>query len=78
MFGHSLNYLIDMGSSVILDVEATPTRISKEVEAGKTMVERTKERFGLKPKHVAGDVAYGTGRLLGWLVERDIDPRSPV
>jgi hypothetical protein len=33
MFGYSLNYLIDMEGSVILDVEATPTRISKEVDA---------------------------------------------
>ena len=33
MFGYSLNYLIDMEGAVILDVEATPTRISKEVDA---------------------------------------------
>jgi transposase len=78
MFGHSLNYLIDMETPIIVDVEATPTRISKEVEAGKTMVERTEERFNLKPKHLAGDVAYGTGGLLGWLVDRKIDPHIPV
>ena len=59
MFGYSLNYLIDMEAPVILDVEATPTRLSKEVEAGKTMVERTAECFDLKPDHLAGDVAYG-------------------
>jgi transposase len=29
MFGYSLNYLIDMENAVVLDVEATPTRISK-------------------------------------------------
>ncbi len=33
MFGHSLNYLIDMDHAVIVDVEATPTRISMEVDA---------------------------------------------
>jgi hypothetical protein len=33
MFGYSLNYLIDMENAIIVDVEATPTRISKEVEA---------------------------------------------
>ena len=33
MFGYSLNHLIDMDSAVILDVEATPTRISKAVDA---------------------------------------------
>nr|NIS42783.1 transposase [Desulfuromonadales bacterium] len=78
MFGYSLNYLIDMEEPVILDVEATPTRISKEVDATETMVERTEERFDLKPDHIAGDVAYGTGEMLGWLVARGIDPHIPV
>jgi len=78
MFGYSLNYLIDMEGSVIVDVEATPTRISKEVDATETMIERTEDRFGLKPKHIAGDIAYGTGAMLGWLVQRDIDPHGPV
>ncbi len=78
MFGYSLNYLIDMENAVILDVEATPTRISKEVDAAETMVERVEERFALKPDHVAGDVAYGTGEMLGWLVAQEIDPHIPV
>ena len=30
MFGHSLNYPIGMENAAVLDVEATPTRISKE------------------------------------------------
>ena len=78
MFGYSLNYLIDMQESVILDVEATPTRISKEVDATEIMIERTQDRFGLKPDHIAGDVAYGTGKMLGWLVDRDIESYIPV
>ncbi len=78
MFGYSLNYLIDMENAVILDVEATPTRISKEVDATETMIERTEDRFGLKPDRLAGDVAYGTGEMLGWLVAHGIDPHIPV
>ncbi|MCP4964584.1 MAG: transposase [bacterium] len=78
MFGYSLNYLIDMENAVIVDVEATPTRISKEVDATETMIERSEECFALKPKRLAGDVAYGTGEMLGWLVEHDIDPHIPV
>jgi transposase len=78
MFGYSLNYLIDLENAVILDVEATPTRISKEVDAAETMVERVEERFALKPEHLAGDVAYGTGEMLGRLVARGIDPHIPV
>ena len=78
MFGYSLNYLIDMENAVILDVEATPTRLSKEVDATETMIDRTEDRFGLKPDHTAGDVAYGTGEMLGWLVKREIAPHIPV
>ncbi len=78
MFGYSLNYLIDMENAVILDVEATPTRISKEVDATETMIDRTQDRFGLKPDRLAGDVAYGTGEMLGWLVAHGIDPHIPV
>ena len=78
MFAYSLNYLIDMDEAVIVDVEATPTRISKEVDAASTMLERTEERFDLKPDHIAADVAYGTGEMLGQLVAREIDPHIPV
>jgi transposase len=78
MFAYSLNYLIDLENAVVLDVEATPTRISKEVDATETMIERVGERFALKPNHLAGDVAYGTGEMLGWLVDRRIDPHIPL
>src|SRR5436190_4372004 len=64
-FDYGLNYIIDDEHAVILDVEATPARISKEVASTKTMIKRTAERIGLVPKHVAGDSAYGTGGLLG-------------
>ena len=78
-FGYSVNYLLDLAESVIVDVEATPTRISREVDAAETMIKRTDERFGLKPSRLAGDVAYGTGKLLGWLVDdQDITPHIPV
>ena len=70
--------LIDNEHAIIVDVEATPTRISKEVDATETMIERTQGRFGLKPERIAGDVAYGTGEMLGWLVEHDITPHIPV
>ena len=78
MFGYSLNYLIDTKDAVIVDVEATPTRISKEVDATETMIERTEDRLDLKPERIAGDVAYGTGEMLGWLVGRGIEPHIPV
>jgi hypothetical protein len=42
------------------------------------MLERTERRLNLKPKRLAADTAYGTGRFLGWLVGRGIAPHIPV
>ena len=37
------------------------------------------ERFDLKPRRLAADTAYGTGKFLGWLVKRKkIIPHIPV
>ena len=77
-FGYGLNYLIDIENAVIVDVEPTPARTYDEVESTKTMLDRTERRFDLKPKRLAADTAYGTGRFLGWLVGRKIMPHIPV
>jgi transposase len=78
-FGYGLNYLIDIDEAVIVDVEATPARTYDEVAATKTMLDRTEACFGLKPKRLAADTAYGTGKFLGWLVkEKKIAPHIPV
>src|SRR5229473_2616868 len=77
-FGYGLNYLIDIENAVIVDVEPTPARTYDEVEATKTMLDRTAQRFALKPKRLAADTAYGTGRFLGWLVGHRIMPHIPV
>ena len=77
-FGYGLNYLIDIENAIIIDVEPTPARTYDEVEATKTMLERTERCFGMKPKRLAADTAYGTGRFLGWLVGRRIAPHIPV
>jgi hypothetical protein len=55
--------------AVIVNVEATPARTYDEVEATKTMIDRTEQCFDLRPKWLAADTAYGTGRFLGWLVK---------
>src|SRR3954451_23318115 len=77
-FGYGLNYLIDIENAIIVDVEPTPARTYDEVEATKTMLDRTERRFDLKPKRLAADTAYGTGRFLGWLVGHRIAPHIPV
>ena len=78
LFGYGLNYLIDIKHAVIVDVVATPARIYDEVDATKTMLERTERRFDIKPKRLAADTAYGTDRFLGWLVRERITPHIPL
>jgi transposase len=77
-FGYGLNYLIDIENAVIVDVEATPARTYDEVAAARTMIERTERRMRLKPRRLAADTAYGTGKFLGWLVGAGIAPQIPV
>jgi len=77
-FGYGLNYLIDIENAVIVDVEATPARTYDEVAATKRMIERTEQRFDVKPNRLAADTAYGTGKFLGWLVGAGITPHIPV
>jgi hypothetical protein len=73
------NYLIDVKFGVIVDVEASRSIRQAEVGAAKTMIERTEERFGLKPERLVGDTAYGAAPMLNWLVEeKGIAPHIPV
>ena len=59
-------------------MEATPARTYDEVAATKTMIKRTEQTQGLKPKRLLADTAYGTGKFLGWLVGTGITPHIPV
>ena len=62
-FAYADNYLIDVQCGVIVDVEASRAIRQAEVGAARTMLERTEERFGLKPQRLAADSAYGQHRL---------------
>jgi hypothetical protein len=78
-FAYSANYLIDIDNAVIVDVEATTAIRQAEVTAAKRMIERSMERFDLYPARLAGDSAYGSAEMLGWLVyEHGIEPHVSV
>ncbi len=78
-FAYADNYLIDVQCGVIVDVEASRAVRQAEVGAARTMLERTEERFGLKPQRLAADSAYGAAPMLNWLVEeKRIAPHVPV
>jgi len=78
-FAYADNYLIDVKFGVIMDVEASRAIRQAEVSAAKTMIERTEQRFGLKPERLAADTAYGSAATLNWIVnEKQIAPHIPV
>lgn len=78
-FAYATNYLIDTDNAIILDVEASRAIRQAEVGASRTMLDRTADRFGLKPQSLAADSAYGSAANLAWLVkERGIEPHIPV
>ena len=78
-YAYSTNYLVDIDSAIILGVEGSPSTLSEEAQAARTMIDHTEKRFGIKPEHLAGDTAYGNARMLGWLVEeKQIVPHVPV
>jgi Transposase DDE domain len=78
-FAYADNYLIDVKFGIIMDVEASRAIRQAEVGAAKAMIERTEQRFDLKPERLAADTAYGSGANLNWLVnEKKIAPLIPV
>ena len=77
-FAYSTNYLIDTDHSVIVDVEGTRSIRQAEVGSVRTMLDRIKDRHDLDPERLIADSAYGSGPMLGWLVDRKINPHIPV
>jgi transposase len=78
-FAYADNYLIDVKFGIIMDVEASRAIRQAEVGASRTMIARTETCFGIKPKWLAADTAYGAAPNLDWLVnEKGIAPHVPV
>lgn len=78
-FAYCTNYLIDLKSGIIVDVEASTVNKTAEAQATQTMIDRVEDQFGIKPKRLVGDTNYGTADILAWLVNvKDIAPHVPV
>src|ERR1700720_4965412 len=78
-FAYADNYLIDLKAAIIVDVEATRVSRPAEVGAAKIMLDRTQACFGLKPRRLSADKAYGSAEILAWMVEeKNIAPHVPV
>lgn len=78
-FAYSTNYLVDQDNAIIVDVEATAPIRQTEVGVVQDMIVRTRDRFNLHPDKLVADTAYGSAKMLGWLVEEEgIEPYIPV
>ena len=77
-FAYAVNYLVDLKRAIVVDVAASPARWTEEVATTSVMIERTERRFGLLPSRLAADSAYGSGRLVGWLMRHGIEPHVPL
>jgi transposase len=77
-FAYDANYLIDNKVGIIVDAEGSRANRAVEIAVTRTMVERVRRRFDLRPQRLAGDTVYGAVRLLKWLVDRKITPHVPV
>lgn len=75
-FSYEVNFLADDLHAIIVDVAATPARLSQEIVAAKEMLDR--KTAGFDPDSIAADKSYGTGPFLSWLFEREILPYIPV
>lgn len=49
MFADETSLLVDTAHGVILDVDATPARLSREIVAARVMLKRAEETFGFRP-----------------------------
>jgi len=68
-----------LGYCVIVDVQACGSTLSNEREAARIMIDRVEATFDIKPDRLVGDTAYGSGSMLGWIVnEKQIAPHIPV
>lgn len=78
VYAYCANYLIDLDHAVIVDVEPSTAIRQGEVQAAKTMIDRTAEVFDLEPGRLAADTGYGSAETLAWIDERGIEPHIPV
>ena len=79
VFAYSTNYLINLDHAIIVVLEPSSAIRAAKISAAKTLIDRTKQRFNITPKRLAGDLGYSSGEMLGWPVDdRDIEPRIPT
>jgi hypothetical protein len=75
-FAYADNYLVDVKFGIIMDVEASRAIRPAEVGAAKVMIERTEQRFDIKPTRLAADTGLWFGSNPRLVSQRQED-RAP-
>ena len=78
IFAYDANYLIDNKLGIIVGAEGTRANRIEENRVCVSMVERVITRFGIKPKRLCADTAYGSSKTLKALMDHGIEPHVPV
>src|SRR6201982_1056235 len=60
-FAYADNYLVDVKSGIIVDVQASRAIRQAEVGTARAMIERTERRFNMKPERLPADNRDGRG-----------------
>lgn len=62
VFAYEANLPVDTAHGVIVDVEATPARLSREIVAAKAMLARAARTLGFEPPRLGAERATARGR----------------
>lgn len=75
---HSMHVMTDSGSGLCVSIAVDAADGKAERRAAVAMLDRFKRRHGKKPKLLAADAGYGTGRFLRDVEDRGIKPHAAM
>ena len=75
---HSMHVLTDAGSGLCLSVRVDEANGRAERTNAIAMLDRVRERHGLRPRIIAADAGYGTGDFLTAAEERGVTPHAAM
>lgn len=75
---YSNNVLMDNAQRVIVAVEVTEPNLHREGQVAGELIERSRQRLGIEPQSVGGDMAYGYGAAVRRLHEAGVAVHAPA
>jgi transposase len=74
ILAHALHLLSENRHGLVLAVEVNSPLANSEPTTALSLIDRVRERFGLRPRTLGADKGYGQGPFLEELEDRDITP----